>query len=187
MGMELEALDSLIQGVARYETIYNKAVAYGVTNEVQQSYEMILMNLQNQYGLSKEDVDEIIGYGDDATYTRRLRAIIDGTGFVLDPYTDMYAEQYGLVEGYISSDEGPQQLMLEDEETPEIADESQNYSEGDDYSENPIDYSSEGQQLQFGADESNQQEQEDYQQYDDSSNSGKQVNGIKQPINVVVR
>lgn len=81
MGRELEALDALIQGVNCYQEL--KGVdEYDVRAEVDGIYQQICSILQENYDISREEALEINTY-DNATYTRKLHSVIDGTEFVM--------------------------------------------------------------------------------------------------------
>lgn len=81
MGKDLEALDALIQGVSRYDTMTAAAEEYGVTQEFSDIYAKILAALSSEYGLAEADAREINAYVDDYTYTKRLKSIVSGTEF----------------------------------------------------------------------------------------------------------
>lgn len=76
--MELEALDSLLRGVAGYEELYNEAQGYGAGAEVHNYYLEILDILKEKYDLSKEDAIAIAGCESNVQYTRYLTALVKG-------------------------------------------------------------------------------------------------------------
>lgn len=79
LDMRLEALDALISGVERYQTVLPEAEAYNVGNEVTDIYVQILGKLSADFGVSEADVLDIIGSEDDEVYSQRLMDIINGT------------------------------------------------------------------------------------------------------------
>ena len=87
MSNETEALNSLLEGVAEYRKQEALAVEWNVHSQVTAIYQDILTALQG-YGLSQEDIDEILGYESKVTYTKRLDSIVNGTPFVIDEYME---------------------------------------------------------------------------------------------------
>lgn len=79
LNMRLEALDALVSGVARYQLILADAEAYNVVSEVTDIYVQILGRLTSDFGISEADALDIISSEDDVVYSRRLKAVIDGT------------------------------------------------------------------------------------------------------------
>lgn len=79
MGRELEALDSLLKGVACYQTL-TEADEFGVRQEVDVLYQQICSILDENYGITIEDAMEINTY-DSETYTRRLYSVVYGKSF----------------------------------------------------------------------------------------------------------
>lgn len=76
--MELEALDSLMRGVASYEELYNKAQAYNAGAEVHAYYIEIIELLEENYGLSQADAIAIAACESNVQYTRYLTALVEG-------------------------------------------------------------------------------------------------------------
>lgn len=83
MNNGLEALNSLLEGVAEYRSVEETALEWGVHAQITVIYQNILEALQG-YGLSQNDIDEILGYESKVTYTKRLDSIINGTPFVIE-------------------------------------------------------------------------------------------------------
>lgn len=81
MGMELEALDALLQGLERYDGLAAQAEAYGAAEEAQNIYRQILAELSDTYQMSEEEARETNSY-DAVDYTRKLNSVINGTEFV---------------------------------------------------------------------------------------------------------
>lgn len=76
LGKELEALDSLLKGVACYQTL-TEADEYGVRQEVNAIYQQICSILENNYGITADEAMEINAY-ESEVYTRRLQSIVYG-------------------------------------------------------------------------------------------------------------
>ncbi len=80
LGRELEALDSLLKGVACYQTL-TEADEFGVRQEVDALYQQICSILAGNYGITAEEAIEINAY-DSENYTKRLYSAIYGTSFM---------------------------------------------------------------------------------------------------------
>lgn len=89
LGMDVEALNALFEGVRMYPQIQAKAQEYNVVEKVDSIYNSILAKF-DEYGLTQDDVNEILAYESKVKYTKRLQSIIDGTPFV---YEDDVAQQ----------------------------------------------------------------------------------------------
>lgn len=76
--MELEALDSLMRGIASYEEMYNEALGYGAGPEVHAYYMEIIDILEEDYGLSQADAIAIAYCESNVQYTRYLTALLAG-------------------------------------------------------------------------------------------------------------
>ena len=87
MNNETEALNSLLEGVKEYREQEAAAIEWNVHSQITAVYQDILSVLQG-YGLSQEDVEEILGYESKVTYTKRLDSIVNGTEFVIDDYME---------------------------------------------------------------------------------------------------
>lgn len=87
MGEEVEALNSLLEGVAAYRNQEEAALEWGVHAQITLIYQGMMEALQG-YGLSVGEVDEILGYESKVTYTKRLDSIINGTPFVVEEATE---------------------------------------------------------------------------------------------------
>lgn len=103
-GTETEALDSLIQSVHDYPTLYDYSVQWNAANEVSQGYAEILYNLSEKYHLTEEQAKEIGNITDDVEYTMVVSAIAQGTSY--DEW--MRRQNSGTVQG--SAGQEPQQL-----------------------------------------------------------------------------
>ncbi len=80
-GAEAEALDSLIQSVANYPVLYEYASKWNAGTEVAELYNNILQILSDKYHLTEVQALEINSIADDAEYSKRVYAIVDGNGF----------------------------------------------------------------------------------------------------------
>ena len=89
LGMDVEALNALFEGVRMYPQIQAKAQEYNVVEKVDSIYNSIMAKF-DEYGLTQDDVNEILAYESKVKYTKRLQSIIDGTPFV---YEDDVAQQ----------------------------------------------------------------------------------------------
>lgn len=112
--MELEALDSLMRGVAGYEELYNEAQGYGAGAEVHSYYLEILDILEEKYDLSKEDAIAIAGCESNVQYTRYLTALVEGDrilsgGDVVDENGGLVLPEPAVDDVLPAEDELPQQ------------------------------------------------------------------------------
>ena len=89
LGMDVDALNALFEGVRMYPQIQAKAQEYNVVEKIDSIYNSILAKF-DEYGLTQDDVNEILAYESKVKYTKRLQSIIDGTPFV---YEDDVAQQ----------------------------------------------------------------------------------------------
>ncbi|MBR1852422.1 MAG: hypothetical protein IJ794_04505 [Lachnospiraceae bacterium] len=80
-GLEMEALDSLIQSVNEYPALYNYAVEWNAGSDVMQYYQQILSVLSDKYHLTEAQALEIAAVPDDVEYTRRIHIIVEGGDF----------------------------------------------------------------------------------------------------------
>ena len=80
LGMPLEALDALVSGVDRYQSLLAKAEQYHVTAELKEVYDQILELLSTRFGVSETEAIAINASEDDESYTRQLNDIINGNG-----------------------------------------------------------------------------------------------------------
>ena len=80
-GEELEALDSLIQTVAKYPELYSYAVQWNAGAEVSAVYTQILQILEQKYSLTEQDAQQIAAEPDDIVYTKMILAVTQGKSF----------------------------------------------------------------------------------------------------------
>jgi pilus assembly protein FimV len=85
LDMNLEALDTLLEGVGERVSMLQKAEQYHVTNEVDEEYQQILETLYQDYGISGEEAEEILSSENNLIYTKKLMAIVNGVQY--DPQT----------------------------------------------------------------------------------------------------
>lgn len=85
MGMEVEALDALFEGVRVYRDMEAQAESYGVLSRITPIFETIYAELRN-YGLSEAEIEEILAYESKVAYTKRLESIVSGTPFVMNEW-----------------------------------------------------------------------------------------------------
>lgn len=76
--MELEALDSLLQAVEKYDELYAKAQSYGAHAEVAELYNKILNILTEDYDITEEEARAIVDCPSNVEYTRYLTALVNG-------------------------------------------------------------------------------------------------------------
>lgn len=105
MNREVEALNSLFEGVTAYREQEANAVEWGVQGQIMAIYEEIWDKLE-AYGLSSGDIEEILAYESKVTYTKRLNSIVNGTPFVLED----------TMEGQVISEPQPLEDVLPGEE-----------------------------------------------------------------------
>ena len=106
LGMELEAINDLFQGIKKYFELSEYAVEYEVADEINQTYQLILQSLLEEYSISEEEALGILEY-DKVTYTKRINAIIYGTVFedpnksedVAEELEDILPEERLILEG----------------------------------------------------------------------------------------
>lgn len=80
MNRNVEALNSLLEGVIAYREQEALAMEWGVQPQLAVIYQSIMDKLQG-FGLSAADVEEILAYESKVTYTKRLDSIVNGTPF----------------------------------------------------------------------------------------------------------
>ena len=106
-GMELEALDSLIQSVYDYPTLYSFASQWNASSEVEEGYKKILSILSEKYTLTEAQALEIANEPKDVVYTKMVMAIVAG---------EAYGSWVGTDEIVILPDELPEEAGLGDTE-----------------------------------------------------------------------
>ncbi len=107
-GAEAEALDSLLQSVNDYPKLYEYAAQWTAANEVSEVYAQILGVLSEKYRLTEAQALEIATTENDADYSKKVYAIVDG-------------EEYGSwVQSGKEEAELLQDVLAEEEELEEI-------------------------------------------------------------------
>ena len=102
LGMDVEALNALFEGVRMYPQIQAKAQEYNVVEKVDSIYNSILAKF-DEYGLTQDDVNEILAYESKVKYTKRLQSIIDGTPFVYED--DLVQQQEQTIDDILPEEE----------------------------------------------------------------------------------
>lgn len=72
LGMPVEALDSLLKGLNRYEEYYEQAVEYGVTDQFDKKKTELLSVLKQSYQISENEAKSLIAQTDKTVYTETL-------------------------------------------------------------------------------------------------------------------
>ncbi|MCR5477997.1 MAG: hypothetical protein K6E92_10345 [Lachnospiraceae bacterium] len=78
---EVRALDSLLQSVSAYPTLYESAVYWNCQTEVSAVYNEMVAILAQKYGITPAQAIEIAADPDDVSYTRKVTAIANGEGY----------------------------------------------------------------------------------------------------------
>lgn len=89
-GMKLEGLHTLLEGVSVYQTNQTTIQEYGILYEAEQLYSQIVSELMQQYGLSVEQINDILQL-DSVSYTHRLRELTNADNMMsetADPSLD---------------------------------------------------------------------------------------------------
>lgn len=128
--MPVQALDSLLQGIKRYEILSVQGEELGITEELDGLKAQILDILQRNYGISEQEAEEIIGY-DPLDYTNKLESVVNGTPF--EKAGDAVRAAYGLPVLQNVTEGSEVQTMPEEEtstgELPDLLPEEQEYLE----------------------------------------------------------
>lgn len=80
-GAEAEALDSLIQSVNDYSSLYDFAAQWNAASDVEEHYAQILSILSEKYHLTEAQALAIAAINNDADYSKMIYDIVDGEGF----------------------------------------------------------------------------------------------------------
>ncbi|SCX88884.1 hypothetical protein SAMN02910370_00549 [Lachnospiraceae bacterium XPB1003] len=167
MGMRDKALDSLLQGLARYEALRDTAIELDVIENLDATRQKILKALMDDYSISEEEAMEVLTYSP-ADYSGKVRAAAEGL-----PYITI-DEQVAAVYGTPSNADGnendqgttPDETSLneaEDELYPDLLPEEQEYIEGN--SAEPI-----GETEDVSVTESEEKKKEGYGERQDGTN-----------------
>lgn len=82
LGMKVEALNSLIEGVKLYDSLREMAAQLGITDKTDEIYQTIRAKI-TEWNISDEELTELQLEENKLNYTRHLNAIVNGT-----PYTE---------------------------------------------------------------------------------------------------
>lgn len=113
-GLETEALDSLLQSVYAYPSLYEYAGQWNAQSEVTAEYAQILQILSEKYNLTQEQAQEIIAVPDDVEYTIIVTAISQGTDYE-DWKNQQAREQAAKQEAQQLADQLPEETELSEE------------------------------------------------------------------------
>ena len=91
MGMGVESLNALFEGVRVYRNMTARAESYGILSRITPIFENIYSELKS-YGLSDADIEEILAYESKVSYTKRLESIVNGTPFVVNEWLPQVEE-----------------------------------------------------------------------------------------------
>lgn len=80
-GQEVKALDSLLQSVYDYPTLYTYAGTWNAEKEVAEIYNQMLAILSEKYHLTEAQAKEIANTPDDIDYTKMVIAIAEGQAY----------------------------------------------------------------------------------------------------------
>lgn len=120
MDMPIQALDALLQGLVKYETVKERAEEYGVLNDLNQIRDKLLAALALQFGVNEAEAMEIIEYSS-VDYTLKLQSIVEGTPFM--KVQDMINSGIGLEP---ITDDGAENEQTGDELFPDMLPEEEN-------------------------------------------------------------
>lgn len=81
LGKELEAVDALFQGAEKYQKLMTYGDS-GIHESLTKIYGQICDILQNNYGVTQDEIAGINAY-DDITYSKKLNSLVYGTEFYL--------------------------------------------------------------------------------------------------------
>ena len=96
-GMKLEGLHTLLEGVNIYQTNQTTIQEYGISYEAEQLYSQIVSELMQQYGLTSEQINEILQL-DSVSYTYRLRELTNTDNTMSETANPTLDEQGGMDE-----------------------------------------------------------------------------------------
>lgn len=133
LGMELEAINDLFQGIKKYNDLSEYANEYKVSDKITEIYYKIMQALLDDYSISEEEALIINDY-DKVLYTKKINSIVYGTEFE-DPaqikseseqeLPDLLPEESIIIEGQVSdnqiSDESQTESDTGEQNTEETA------------------------------------------------------------------
>ncbi len=131
MGMEHEALDALLQGLARYQELEEEAKTLGIDTEALGIKLKITDALASVYGIGEAEALETLSYSQ-ADYTGKIDAVIGGRTY--RPMKEEIFEEYGL--SIQEQEAAPEEGDGGEDELPDLLPEEREYLDGQGSEEN---------------------------------------------------
>ncbi|MBQ1735015.1 MAG: hypothetical protein II038_09060 [Lachnospiraceae bacterium] len=125
MDMQENALDALLGGISRYESLKAEGEHLGVLEDLDAIRAKITEALMNDFGISEQKALEIISYPP-ADYSAAIRAAIAGESYI--PMEQQIGMEYGLIEP-VYEEEISDDVSLSDE-LPDLMPEEEEYLNG---------------------------------------------------------
>ncbi len=125
MDMQENALDALLDGISRYESLKAEGEHLGVLEDLDATRAKITEALMNDFGISEQKALEIISYPP-ADYSAAIRAAIAGESYI--PMEQQIGMEYGLIEP-VYEEEISDDVSLSDE-LPDLMPEEEEYLNG---------------------------------------------------------
>ena len=125
MDMQENALDALLGGISRYESLQAEGEHLGVLEDLDATRAKITEALMNDFGISEQKALEIISYPP-ADYSAAIRAAIAGESYI--PMEQQIGMEYGLIEP-VYEEEISDDVSLSDE-LPDLMPEEEVYLNG---------------------------------------------------------
>ena len=113
LGMKPEALNALLEGYDMYPAVLEKAEKYGVTDQVNESYDKIVEGLAS-FGLNESDAEEICSYTSAVQYNMRVNSIANGTPYEYD--TSVPVSQPGVESSEENVSSSVEDILPEEED-----------------------------------------------------------------------
>ncbi len=125
MDMQENALDALLGGISRYESLKAEGEHLGVLEDLDATRAKITEALMNDFGISEQKALEIISYPP-ADYSAAIRAAIAGESYI--PMEQQIGIEYGLIDP-IDEEEISDDVSFSDE-LPDLMPEEEEYLNG---------------------------------------------------------
>lgn len=125
MDMQENALDALLNGISRYESLKAEGEHLGVLEDLDATRAKITEALMNDFGISEQKALEIISYPP-ADYSAAIRAAIAGESYI--PMEQQIGMEYGLIEP-VYEEEISDDVSISDE-LPDLMPEEEEYLNG---------------------------------------------------------
>lgn len=125
MDMQENALDALLNGISRYESLKAEGEHLGVLEDLDATRAKITEALMNDFGISEQKALEIISYPP-ADYSAAIRAAIAGESYI--PMEQQIGMEYGLIEP-VYEEEISDDVSLSDE-LPDLMPEEEEFLNG---------------------------------------------------------